>query len=94
MQQFEFIYVAHNLKLEPIQDEIGNTIIDLKPDKIRLFHNYKARDRMQIRFKEDGAMFIIPGRKELEHIYGIFMSNSDCVQLIREYCESTLVKQT
>ena len=87
MEQQEFIWMAKNLKVvDVIQDEIGNTIIQLRP-QVQLVHNYKKSNLMTVKFVEDQMMFIVPSRKELEEIYRLHLENENLIQLLREYCE-------
>jgi len=91
MQQPDFIYLARGVAGEVTQDEIGNTIVQLRP-QIQLKHNYKKKNLMTILFTEDQSMFCIPTRKDLESIYRLHLENKDLTQILRAYCEQQLEK--
>lgn len=86
MQQCEFIMMAKKCSAKgSVQDEVGNTTINLR-DGINISHNYKKKNQMKIIFIEDQAQFIIPDKNALQEIYAIHMMNKDAMQLIRDYC--------
>lgn len=93
MQQQEFIWMANNIPHDGIiQDEIGNTIIQLR-SQIQLTHNYKKKNQMMIIFQEDQSRFLIPSKKRLEDIYRLHLENTQLTDILRNYCEGTLERK-
>jgi hypothetical protein len=90
MKQQDFIWLAKSLNIDNVsQDEIGNTIVQLKPN-IQIIHKYKKNDRMEIYFQEDRKYYHIPSETELKQIYILYTENENLTEVLRIYCEENL----
>lgn len=93
MDQTKFLFTSK--KCEPkgsegIKDNGNGVVIVHLREQVKITHNYKKNNRMEIIFLSDGARYIIPSEKELEAIYRIHLGNTNFTHPARKYCDDHL----
>lgn len=93
MDQTKFLYMSK--KCEPTGEEgirdngNGVVIVNLRTG-VKITHNYKKNNRIEIIFENDGSRYIVATEKQLESIYKMHLSRKHFVTPARAWCKEHL----